>query len=524
MMNKKMMKNVLRHIAPDNVHKGLVVLCGLLLGACRQEELPEVKESGDAIAFHATETLTRGFLDDGNLTTEGTRLCMYGYYNGNVLGGTSKPMAGKPLAYGTYGDETEARWSIVDDSGSPVTYYWQGDGDYKFFGWLAQDAAGSLEIPATWTYDETSKTLTIPETTLDKDYNQFDFLYADVVNRTVSGGQGKEAVPLSMNHLFTAFGIGISNSSEDDITINEITLRCIHDRGSAVIDFDGAPDVAYGTTGKSYTTSYITYTGSYTIPAKTGVKYNAFDPTATDKKYYMLWPQAEEVVHPGLSYVTEEDKLAETDLSKFPLVIKYTVGGETLEKRMEFPAKAWEAGKLHYFDLVVADKLVELTATVTPWDFVSAQIDYANNVITVKADNHLKYDESTCTVDHDDKRAYITNGQAAEATFCIDTPRGGTWRVSLVGDIEAFEIHVDENHGHEGSDDYRSGQGPIDGQVHRIRIAPAKGYESPDRDYEVQLRFVAITSDGITLNADDMLQDSDNSGGADYYTIVNRKS
>ena len=519
----KMKKNIQRHIAPTGLRQGLVVLCGLLLGACRQEELPEIRDNGDEISFRTTETLTRGFIDDSNLGTAGTRISMYGYHKGNILGGASKPLAGKPLAYGTYGDETASRWSIVDDSGNPVTYYWQGDGEYKFFGWLIEDAAHSkLTAPFTPTFDATAKTLAIPETALDKDYNQFDFLYSEVVNRTVSGSQGKEAVPLSMNHLFTAFSIGFKNYSEDPITITRVALEGVHENGSATIDFGGNGSVSYGatSTARAEGSYFASFSGSHEVPGMnkdTGVTYgmnNVFDPAATAKTYYMLWPQAASIVSPTTPDTNPDDE-REYAASDSILIFEYELGGVPYNKRVKLPAEAWEAGKKYTYELQVTDKLVELVATVTPWDYIPSDIDFKDNTVTVKSDGHVKWDEESCIVDHEKQQVYVMQGQPVEATFCIDAPQGGQWRVSLEGDVTAFEVMDDAA----PTDD---GFGPIDGQVHRIRIVPK--ISSPDRDYKVTLRFVAITADSKTLPIDDMVQDNDNDDKADVYTIILRKA
>ena len=83
--------------------------------------------------------------------------------------------------------------------------------------------------------------------------------------------------------------------------------------------------------------------------------------------------------------------------------------------------------------------------------------------------------------------------------------------MSLEGDVTAFTIMDDAV----PTDD---GFGPIDGKVHRIKIVPT--VTTPNRDYRVTLKFVAITADHKTYPADDMLQDSTNDDKADIYTIV----
>ena len=131
----------------------------------------------------------------------------------------------------------------------------------------------------------------------------------------------------------------------------------------------------------------------------------------------------------------------------------------------------------------------------------------------VKETGHLQWDAATCAIDDSKKEVYVTNGAPVEGTFTIDAPQGGQWRVSLEGDVTAFSIVDDAA----PTDD---GFGPIDGKVHRIKIAPT--IATPDRDYKVTLKFVAITADHKTYPADDMIQDNNNDGQADIYTIVLR--
>ena len=216
-----------------------------------------------------------------------------------------------------------------------------------------------------------------------------------------------------------------------------------------------------------------------------------------------MWPQAESVF-PELNFA-DDDAAAAAPETDFPIILVYESNGQEFEKRLKFPKQAWEAGKLNYFDILIADKLVEIKATVKDWNYSHADVDYSASTVTVKQGNHLKWDESTCRVDATAKKVYVKNGQPVEGTFTIDTPEGGQWRVSLEGDVNAFKILDDTA----PTDD---GFGPIDGKQHRIRIVPL--ISSPDRDYSVILKFVAITADSKTYPADDMVQ------GADRYTIV----
>lgn len=227
----------------------------------------------------------------------------------------------------------------------------------------------------------------------------------------------------------------------------------------------------------------------------------------------MVWPQDGDVLNAtSLTFANEDEEAAEPDAS-FPIVLKYMVGGKEVKKRMRLPNNDWEPGKKYYLELLVADKLIDITTTVSEWDYTDTKVDFSQNSISVKEGDQLQWDAATCTVDDSKKEVYVTNGAPVEGTFTIDAPLGGQWRVSLEGDVTAFRIVDDAA----PTDD---GFGPIDGKVHRIKIVPT--IATPERDYKVKLKFVAITADHKTYPADDLLQDNDEDKEADIYTIVLR--
>ena len=504
-----MMKN-------KKLHTIILPLCTLLLFSCTQDTISPAPDSENEIRFQ-TGTPTRGLID--NLAV-GSEICLYGYHDGAYLaaGNDDKKLAGKTLKY-----LNTDRWSVVNGD-NPITYFWEGTGTYRFFGWLKQDPNGLVapnngKWSAVFNEDnEGNKVLTV-NATLDQSYNQFDFLYSNVDERTLPRQSKSDPVALEMNHLFTAFGIGITNTSEDNITVKSVTLRTIHDTGSAVINFSSTScSVEYGSTSISRnpnTAPFIEYDNAdgYTVyndeSKYPNVKNNIFNPDVTAKEYYIVWPQAVSVF-PELTFANDEAEAAAPD-ELFPLILEYVADGQTIKKRMQLPKMAWVPGKLYYFDILVADKLVEIITTVKDWKYFTSNIDFNENTIEVKENNHLTWDPNTCTVDDTGKKVYIKNGQPAEGTFTIDAPIGGQWRASLEGDITAFEILDD-------TAPIDDGFGPIDGTQHRIRVRPL--INDPDRDYSVRVKFVAVTAGGKTYPADDMLQDVNGDKKADPFTII----
>lgn len=510
------------------LHLWLFTLGSSILHSCTQNEaVPDVEsqDQENEITFQTNENASRAFID-GNLSTDGTTIKIYGYHDGNLLAANKpgKELNGKSLTY------QDGKWSVMNDKGTPLTYFWEGNGTYRFFGWLTNDEANGIEIPDDLKLTYADSQLSILETVIDKDYSQFDFLYSEINHRKMTdenfNREKGQPVSMDMNHLFTAFAIGIRNTSEDDIVIKSVSLNCVHDKGSVNIDFSenrtanvptestsSVPSFAnYGQTSKSTDAPFNSYSGSHPLANTDGYLPNIFNPTATEKQFYMVWPQDGDVLNASdMIFDNEDAEAAEPDAS-FPIVLEYIVDGNSFKKRMRLPNQDWEPGKKYYLEVLVADKLVQISSTVRDWNYTDAKVDFRDEIL-VKADGYLQWDKETCTVDDTKKEVYVTGGAPVEGTFCIDAPQGGQWRVSLEGDVTAFTIIDDET----PTDD---GFGPIDGKVHRIKIAPM--IATPDRDYRVKLKFVAITADHKILPADDMLQDSNNDDKADIYTIVLR--
>lgn len=513
------------------LHLWLFTLGSSILHSCTQNEaIPDVEyqDQENAVVFQTNEGASRAFID-GNLSTTNTTMCIYGY-KGNVPLAQNK--GDKALVGKTLKCLDGTTWAVVDNTGNPITYFWEGEGRYRFFGWLTHDAASGKAIPTGLTPTCEVSKLSIPATVINKDYSQFDFLYSNINHREMTSEnmnvERRKSVSMDMNHLLSAFAIGIKNTSEDDIVIESVQLNCVHDKGSVNIDLSqkvtanittGAtssisPFVEYGTTSKATTAPFLSYSGSQTLTKKTGYLPNIFDPSDTEKQFYMVWPQDGDVLNAtSLTFADEEAEAAAPDAS-FPIVLQYKANGVSSKKRMRLPNEDWEPGKKYYLEVLIADKLVEITTTVRDWDYTDAKVDFSDNSILVEEGGHLQWDGTKCIVDHTKKEVYVKGGMPVEGIFTINAPQGGQWRVSLEGDVTAFRIVDDAT----PTDD---GFGPIDGEVHRIKIVPQ--ITTPDRDYRVTLKFVAITADHKTYPADDMLQDSNGDDNADIYTVVLEK-
>lgn len=469
--------------------------------ACTEDTAMDVPLSDKLILFEAKVPSSRGFIDNQNIATNGTQITLYGSHTGS-----SMDLDGKPLTYTNV--DGEYHWRVMEGS-SPQTYYWEESGIYKFYGWLAYDAAGKLSMPEGWNYQGAK--LTIPPTIVDKNYNQFDFIYSDVhvrnLDELTSDREKYATVPLEMKHLFSSISIGAINTTEQDVTIKRVALGGVHECGSATLDYSGnSVRVTYGETSTNRaqgapfmeTVQFEVNVGqyeylNYSLPKVNGKVGNAFEGT-TAKNYYMIWPQDSTVISP--TNPVEGETYQPTDSL---LVVEYETGGVQYTKRAKFPAMTWEAGKKYHFDIQFADKMVELRATVNPWNYTSAEVDFKDAVVEVH--DTLAWNDTTSIVDVGKKTVTVKQGQPIVGSFQITAPQGGQWRVSLEGDVQAFTITDDVP-------PIEDAMGPIDGILHTIRIVPK--ISNPDRDYVVRLKFVVLTADGRVLAADDVVQGQNN--------------
>ena len=511
------------------LHTIILPLCTLLLFSCTQDTISPASDTENEIRFQ-TGAPTRGLIDD--LSQAGTKITLYGYHGDNVLASTKNPLAGKSLTY------MDGRWAVIDDTDTqnpnkPITYFWEGQDNnpYRFFGWLKQDP-NELQAPTEsdkWETEYKDNTLTV-EATLDQSYNQFDFMYSDVDERTLDENNKREPVELNMHHLFSAFSISISNNSKEDIKVRRVILRHLYREGKAEIDFKKANDaqdkVIYTPTTPEDDdntnvdeTIFMSYNGGdngYIVPKEKGLKNNIFSTSASSREFYMVWPQNKTAISPH-NFVNEKaEEDANLGEERYPLTLEYSIitydnngnekEGDPIIKKMQFPKEDWLPGLKHSYDVLIAEKLVQLNASVNPWNYSSSNIDFSDitdkgTVITGEA-NRLNW---TVGTPNNNNEVKVLPGQYVEGAFTISAPVGGQWGVSLVGNIDAFQI-VDD------AAPVNDGLGPIDGKRHHIKIVPT--IMTPTDDYKVQLKFVVITADRTTYSVDNEVQ------GGKTYTIV----
>lgn len=540
------MKRYCRHIL-------LASAAILAAAACAKTHIEENPSEPTQISISAVDgAATKALLDNGTFNTPGNRIMVYDMYTPagsttpqkhiEAVAGPDVPsnsplhVPGKTWPFAKYRD-------FIQNITTPVSYNWTPDGVHKFFGWLAKDAnmpsdpnpssylpyntpdgffGGTLNLNSNYRYE-------IPQYKDGLQYTtpQFDFLYSDIVVRDLNTVQDYSPVQLTFNHLFTAFSIGAANNTDSDITITAFELVNLYNSASAKIDFSGdvvnvtyeeyAPAYDYKSDTNPPTGTQVSHDGqrlyrslntSYTLPGGQQAMSEGTNTVgciftgAKDREYNIMYPQAVKQIHSENTPTENEGNIVYP--SDWMMYIKYTADGHEFEKRLNFPAIPWEAGKKYHFEVTFADKMVDLKVVVNPWEYEEQEIDYSDQVVTVTGNHTLLWDTGTYNPgsDPDLHYAYIKNGMPVKGTFQLATPVGGTWLATLTGDIDAFDIYP--------------ASGVIDDSVATIYVAPKPEALGLQRDFKVKVKFAVRRPDGRTISADSVLQPA----GTEYTIIL----
>lgn len=479
------------------------LLAALALGAsCTKTVYDEGQQTeSPAISLSVTEAAqTRAMIDNTNFGTSGNRIQVYDFWtDGSTESKYIDAYAGPEVDSPSSQHIERTTWPFVDkSSGELVRYNWTSTGVHKFFGWFAVDATTKVSTESFFgngfSFNETNKELTIPAKTLDQSTPQFDFLYSNIKSVDVTTTIPSN-VAMSFSHLFAAVSFGAKNTSNSVVKLLEFKVEKLFNAKSATIDFSGStPTVVYadGTQGGVFRrVAYSDATAAVTVPKEGSgtTMYNIFGKPGEKQEFTLIWPQAMNQLHSDAT-VSEDNDGNPIYPDSYKMYVKYTVDDVLFEKRINFDnTLAWEAGKKYHYDIIFADKMVELNCVVNPWDYLSEDINFENQTVSVKEGSTLSWDASVSDVDVTNKKVAIKDNKPAVGTFTLDTPKGGRWFAYLSGDVDAFKI-ID-------------GEGPV-GTPARIQVQPV--VDSPLRDYVVKVHFIVRTADGKTLDADSVLQ------------------
>ena len=474
--------------------RNILIASAVLLAAAACSKDPEQNTPVNSpITLKATEAgATKALLDNGTFAANGNRLKIYDFVDGAetayIDDRIGPDVEGSPLA-----ENTAGVWPFENGP-----HQWT-PGTHQFFGWFDTDAKMTSPnntvagfFGQNFAFSPTTKTLTIPAKEISYGTPQFDFMYSDIKVTQPTN----DAVALKFYHLFTAVSIGVENSTSSFVDIEAFRIEGIPCQRSASIDFSSSdvtgtymPNVTYSNFADGVTFTRGLDAGidiPYTISPR-NLRSNIFNGSTT-QEFMMLWPVDASQLHSTDKTTTTDGVVSYPDTWK--MYIKYIADGQTYEKRINFPNISWEAGKKYHLTIVFADKMVELRTEVKPWEYEDQTIDYTKEGVSVGDVGALVWNRTVSSVDDAAKTVSIVNAQPAQAMFTILTPIGGSWIVSLVGDVNAFEVSPST--------------GIIDSQTATVHVRPL--VSSPTRDYKVQLKFTVRRSDGRMIAADNIVQ------------------
>lgn len=373
---------------------------------------------------------TKALLDAETFETVGNQIKIYDYYT-----------SGSAQADGYYFNDVikcagVGNWPFVVGG-----HKWTSDGVHKFFGWMIDDV-NETEL-FTPTFDEATKVVTIPTTTLAQASTaQYDFMYSNIHERNLNTAPDFTPVPLEFNHMFTAFNI----SGKDVALYNEYIIDYVEINGmvitnSATINYNvegPMPELTFGTgvTGDAYR---LQHAGGIQL----GANYKDLATGETTRQYLLAWPQAARAMKLTIGYQAKDVSVEGTQYHSYT-------------KTITIPY-AWEPGKKNNLNLEFKDKEIALTYEVEPWNKKPEEIDFADEVM-VDEDSYIKWDENSVQhVDYVNGEVIVFDDKNIEATctFTILTPKGATWTASLIskeGHPDAFRLVDDSKYGNVGEE------------------------------------------------------------------------
>ena len=364
------------------------LLCGCILAlsaSCDKNIEPsgpgfEVDESAP-ISLIAGTIGTKGLLEgDKPLEVSGTTLQIYDYLSGDnvsVNGDGAGYYINNSLTFegSEDGSSTDGQWQFPSNR----KYYWTKTGTHRFFGWLKVDGNGTDLTTADLFGQEleigTGNVLSIPQTTMDLESPQFDFSYSGIIVRE----KDHTAVPMDLEHFFTAFAISAKTTTESDITLNSVTVVGLHNKKSATLDFSASATAD----GDVVAIEPDPTDTEYATPSELPIEFENGLPLtteaepliSTDDNFLLMWPQTA------------------ADLSDAKIVVNYTVtvAGITtpFEKEVSFAAIKDSQNALVFADGMLREKKYLLTLTVT-YDALYVKPTVADWIPVTPLDYELK--------------------------------------------------------------------------------------------------------------------------------------
>lgn len=485
---------------------------------------------------------TKGFLNSGGLTVDGTSFQTYDYlsgYNGTISGHTN----GEEFQYFantlTYDADAASSWKwVFGNTASPDTYRWTRTGIHHFFGWLLADGNDASHLSTSSffdTYTVGTKTVTVAKN-LNIDSDQYDFLYSDVVPVDVIEDGIPAKVDMPMKHLFGALGITITNTSNEDVIVNSVRLKNFPGNGTATLDYDMENGVSLTHPDPTSAGTYTYWPNKITNPF---TLYGINDPTNSGKVYdcytgnelvddalpvfRLAWPLSFAALEPTQTGQDEDGNPIYSTTS--PMIeVNYKVGALPAQTatfrypRIAGATSAIFAGKRTQLSLAIADKQVNLSYEFLPWQYKEFPMAFEDDAIS---STQLKFTENTYTSlpkvtdasgTHDVIQLIqnsIEGAYVAKGTFKIYTPINSQLIVSLGGNGEDFVVSLNSGTTATGGNTSITIDPSRDGGLITLRISP-KG--TPKSGSKCYLHFTVLNR-GREADADTEIN-------RDHYMIV----
>lgn len=466
------------------------LLAAMAVMSCKEEITEDAR---DMMSFAPSDVMdTKSLISAGSFQTAGNEVSVIDYYRPKDSQNWYEYVNSTLVCSGG-----SREWNGNDGK----NYYWTLSGTHKAFGWLKKDANSSVESESFFGtgFSYNDKVLAIPQKVMTAaPENQFDFMYSLLSTRDLPGDASNDysPIPLEMWHLFTAIGIGIKNATKVDVTMKSLTIQNLTNVKSATIDWSDFAE------GHEVNVNYVTasenaigkdvglnYTGGeFTLAPGASVKDVITSTTGGNNtnSYFLMWPQTSAELTPARDFNVDDDGNYIENETDPLIIIEYITNGATVKRALRFAENTvLQAGYRYHFDIVFAEKMVELITTVLPWNYSSTNINFDDAAVSVKAGGMLTPTDGSYTPGAG-RKLYIKNGQGVNFTFTLDAPVGGTWRVSLERDSQYFSVSPTS--------------GTVNSQQASFTVTPIGG--NAERDYTVTVKIVVIRADGTTVNAD----------------------
>ena len=439
--------------------KASSIFCALLLAtACTNDTYLGDVDSDMPICFTVENEKTRATDDEfTDFTGENFAVTAYWYADGDMTANPQTVINNQRINYAN-GIATPA---------SGYRYYWAKGG------WHFCAYAPYIDPTA----NENPMQVTVPQdiyggyTFNGKVTGRTDYMFADeqAGYYNVAPARGEQlqrftadnAVPMRFRHALTKvkFRARLGNGTPSNVSlkINSMFVRNVRIKGSATFTHNGKSGYASVSptddANKWNTENMMWTTETFPLGSSQNAQYlGDHEVSCTDmsgigttftvfKDSFYLMPQQ--------LYTTGESQFVQT------LEVNYTIVTNAVEgqpKTVSVPLKtsdiqAWTVGKAVMYNLVVeTGESLSLTATVQPWKLEEFTNEFSD-IVTINADGKIIWTPGTCTVIDENVVLDKNISNAAEFTFTIAGPLGGTWQAIFVtqeGNPTAFTLSQSE--------------------------------------------------------------------------------